>query len=179
MNKILCALLIGLLFIGSGCSQSGQVTTTEPPAATTSKPETKPAAQDSPVLKLVKTDVAWKQQLSEDQYYILRQKGTERAGTGKYLNHKEEGLYHCVGCSLPLFKSDAKFKSGTGWPSFYEPIDANYVLEIKDNSHGMVRTEIVCARCDGHLGHVFDDGPQPTGLRYCVNGNILEFKGKP
>lgn len=181
MNKLLCSLLIGLLFISSSCSQSGQVTTTEQstsptPSANATKPAT---AQKGPVQKLLKTDAAWKKQLSEQEYYILRQKGTERAGTGKYLNNKEEGLYHCVGCLLPLFTSESKFKSGSGWPSFFEPFDPTYVLEVKDNSHGMVRTEIVCGRCNGHLGHVFDDGPKPTGLRYCVNGDILEFREKP
>jgi len=176
MSKLFCSLILVLVFIVSGCSQSGKVSTTDQDSTTKT---TKTTNQKDAVQKLVKTDAAWKSQLSDDEYYILRKKGTERAGTGKYLDNKEKGVYHCVGCSLPLFTSDSKFKSGTGWPSFYEPYDARYVLEVADNSHGMVRNEIVCARCDGHLGHVFDDGPKPTGLRYCVNGNILEFEEQP
>jgi len=178
MNKLICILFIGFLFIGSSCSQSGQVRSVEQPTPATTTSTADPSVK-SDVQKLLKTEAAWKKQLTEEQYYILREKGTERPGTGKYLDNKENGTYHCVGCLLPLFTSDSKFKSGTGWPSFFEPYDPTYVLNIEDKTHGMVRTEIVCARCNGHLGHVFTDGPKPTGLRYCVNGNILEFKAKP
>lgn len=174
MHKLFSIIILGLLFVSTSCSQSGQVQTKEQPVSTT-----QPTTEKTAVQKLLKTEAAWRKQLSEQEYYILREKGTERPGTGKYLNNKAEGLYHCVGCMLPLFTSDSKFKSGTGWPSFYDVFDATYVLEVDDSSHGMTRTEIVCGRCNGHLGHVFDDGPKPTGLRYCVNGNILEFKAKP
>lgn len=125
-----------------------------------------------------KSDEYWKEKLSEEEYRILRRKGTERAGTGKYLDNKEEGIYKCAGCGKPLFRSEHKFKSGSGWPSFYKPIDVENVDEQTDRSHGMVRTEVLCSDCGGHLGHVFNDGPKPTGLRYCINSISLDFKKK-
>ena len=117
----------------------------------------------------------WKEELSEDEFYILRKKGTERAFTGEYWDNKKEGIYLCAACDLPLFDSKTKFRSGTGWPSFYIPKYANTVDEESDNSFGMIRTEVLCARCGGHLGHVFPDGPAPTGLRYCINSVSLSF----
>ena len=135
----------------------------------------KPAAKDEEITKVTKTAEEWKKTLDAKEYHVLREKGTERAYTGRYWDNHEKGTYSCAGCGLELFSSDAKFESGTGWPSFFQPLKANRVTEIKDASHGMVRTEVVCARCDGHLGHVFDDGPKPTGLRYCMNGTALKF----
>lgn len=126
--------------------------------------------------KIKKTDAEWKAELTPEQYRVLREKGTERAFTGKYNIHKEKGMYVCAGCNSPLFSSDTKFDSGCGWPSFYEAIDKEKIKEVRDISFGMIRTEIICAKCDGHLGHVFDDGPKPTGLRYCVNSLSIDFK---
>ena len=126
-----------------------------------------------PVVRL--SEEEWKKRLTEEGFRILRRSGTERAGCGTLLDNKRDGLYTCAGCTLPLFASDAKFTSGTGWPSFFKPVAAHNIEEVKDTSHDMVRTEIRCARCEGHLGHVFRDGPEPTGLRYCLNSASLEF----
>ena len=118
----------------------------------------------------------WKEELSEEQYHVLREKGTERPFTGEYLNHKKDGKYTCAACGNPLFDSNTKFDSGSGWPSFYDVIDQGNVKLIKDSSMGMIRTEVVCANCEGHLGHVFDDGPEETGMRYCINSVSLGFE---
>ena len=118
----------------------------------------------------------WKRTLSPQQYEVLRRRGTERPFAGKYHNSKEKGVYRCAGCGSPLFDSETKFDSGTGWPSYYRPIAEGAVDTDEDRSHGMVRTEVVCARCGGHLGHVFPDGPKPTGLRYCINSAALDFE---
>jgi peptide-methionine (R)-S-oxide reductase len=126
--------------------------------------------------KITKTEEEWKQQLSPEQFHVARKAGTEPAFTGKYWDTKEKGTYNCVCCGAPLFESDTKFNSGTGWPSFYKPVDPAAVAEHTDSTYGMVRTEARCAKCDAHLGHVFPDGPKPTGLRYCMNSASLDLK---
>ncbi|AXV14739.1 peptide-methionine (R)-S-oxide reductase [Neorhizobium sp. SOG26] len=126
--------------------------------------------------KVQKSDAEWREELSPEQYRILRQAGTERAFTGPFWNSKEKGLYRCAGCGEELFISDTKFDSGCGWPSYFEPAKPDAVTEHRDTTHGMIRTEVRCANCGGHLGHVFPDGPPPTGLRYCINGHAMTFE---
>ena len=136
---------------------------------------TPPDASLDPVRK---TEDEWRDQLSPEEYAVTRQAGTERAFTGRYWDKKDVGTYRCICCNLPLFRSDTKFDSGCGWPSFFEPLDGAHMVELEDNSYGMRRVEVRCKRCDAHLGHVFPDGPPPTGLRYCINSVSLDFEGQ-
>ena len=176
MIRILCIFGFSFFLLSSSCSQTQTV-----------KQESKEQNpvlvndnrfQDIKLTPVEMTEEEWKTILTKEEYRILRNKGTERAFTGRYWDNKTEGVYHCSGCQLPLFTSDTKFRSGTGWPSFYQPARADFVKEKADRSFGWNRVEILCAQCDGHLGHVFEDGPAPTGLRYCINGNVLDFVEK-
>ncbi len=164
-----------LLLLLASCSQPRS----SPPSA-----DVAPTTESSQVKKtddtrVTKTDDEWKRSLTPEQYAVLRQKDTERAFTGKYWNTKADGTYVCAGCGAELFTSADKFDSGCGWPSYTRAIEDGRVIEKIDESHGMVRTEVLCAKCGGHLGHVFDDGPAPTGQRYCINSASLDFKKKP
>jgi len=152
--KIITSALLLILFAASSCAQKNKKTETFP---------------------VVKSDAEWKKQLTAEQYSVSRKGGTERPFTGKYWDNHDKGTYTCVSCGQELFSSVTKFESGTGWPSFYQPIKKHNVLEKTDKTLGMERTEVLCSRCGGHLGHVFNDGPKPTGLRYCMNSASLDF----
>ena len=154
-------------------------------SSTTSTPSANASAEDEhereyppeePLEKVERSEREWREKLTERQFRILREEGTERRGSGKLLRNKAEGVYKCAGCDLPLYHSRTKYDSGTGWPSFYRAIDPNHVGTRNDRRFGMVRTEVHCARCGGHLGHVFEDGPEPTGLRHCINSAALTFE---
>ncbi len=176
MRKQAWLLLLLTAFTGVSCSysQPGSAATTKKPAMTDNKTNPVYNRQDSSKVNISEDE--WKKILPADVYYIARQKGTERPWTSKFENFKEVGTYYCAACGNALFKSDTKFESGCGWPSFYEPISKGAIIYTPDHSHGMTRTEVQCGRCKAHLGHVFDDGPPPTGLRYCINGVILDFE---
>lgn len=176
MNATLAAVLLALAMVsfwlsGAGRAQKAPPVSQENAVTASSHPRVVPDAHDRVVL----SDAEWKQILTAEQYRILRQKGTERAFSGAYWNTHDRGTYVCAACALPLFSSQAKFDSGTGWPSYWQPIAPNAVTTERDWSWGMARTEVLCRRCGGHLGHVFEDGPKPTGLRYCMNAGALRF----
>jgi peptide-methionine (R)-S-oxide reductase len=164
-SKIL--LLLAMLMISTlGACQSGP------------KEKATPTAKANMTYNIKKSEADWRKELTPEQYKVMRDKGTERAFSGKYNKHKEEGVYTCAACGQELFSSETKFDSGTGWPSYYKPISKQAVAEVTDTEYGMVRTEVVCSNCGGHLGHVFNDGPKPTGLRYCLNSVSLDFVKK-
>jgi peptide-methionine (R)-S-oxide reductase len=177
-NKCLYAALMTmillLLMVATGCAYRN-----EAPAAAEKTGPIKVYSYESGGLimseKIVKSEAEWKKELTPEQFHVLREKGTELAGTGKYANHHEQGIYRCAGCGLGLFRSEDKYESGTGWPSFFAPIHPDNITTAADNSLFSKRTEVLCRRCGGHLGHVFDDGPKPTGLRYCMNSAALDF----
>jgi peptide-methionine (R)-S-oxide reductase len=160
-NFVLIIIALGFF----ACNGNSQNNTSNNPKPTSTMSE-----------KIEKSDEEWKKVLSPQQYEVLREKGTEMPYSGKYYLHKEKGTYICAACGAELFRSDTKFDAGCGWPSFSDVVDSSRVVYTKDKSHGMIRTEITCAKCGGHLGHIFDDGPAPTGLRYCINSVSIEFK---
>ena len=176
MKRILLYMAILLLgFASQQCSYS-QATTPKKASMNTDKKDKHAAYSRTDTSKLNLSDEEWKKVLPAEIYNIARLKGTERPGTSEFEHSKEKGTYYCAACGNALFLSDTKFESGCGWPSFYQPVSKSSIIYSPDNTHGMVRTEVMCGRCKAHLGHVFEDGPPPTGLRYCINGVVLDFE---
>ncbi|MEY3946211.1 MAG: peptide-methionine (R)-S-oxide reductase MsrB [Bacteroidota bacterium] len=173
-TRIGSLLFISIVLISCGQAQVNKTKI----APTMSENKNNPAFSRKNEEKVEMPEEKWKEVLTPEQYYIARQKGTERPWTSKFEKFDEKGTYYCAACGNSLFQSNTKFDSGCGWPSFFEPITKKSIVYLPDNSHGMKRTEVQCGRCKAHLGHVFDDGPPPTGLRYCINGVILGFEGK-
>lgn len=173
-------LLIALVFAGAVVWVVAQTPAPKDSAAggTVTPASAAPPSTNSVPEKIVKSEEEWQKLLTPEQFRVCRKKGTERAFTGSYWNLHDDGIYQCVACGLPLFSSDTKFESGTGWPSFWTPISTNFVGTLEDSSFFMRRVEVHCARCQAHLGHVFPDGPKPTGLRYCINSVSLKFEKK-
>lgn len=173
MHRIFLALVLMTCFTMNACLQSSSKVDTHHPVKTGETTFVDERGQKVDIIN--KPDVEWKAELDDMTYHVMREEGTERPYSGKYNDNKKEGVYTCNACKLPLFSSNTKFESGTGWPSFYQPIDKTHVMEVTDRALGMTRVEVICHRCGGHLGHVFDDGPKPTGLRYCMNSVSLDF----
>ena len=172
INVIYITIALLVLSILQGCNNENNKNNTEK----MNNEKKNPVYSRNDSSKVVMKEEDWKDILSPDVYYVARQKGTERPYSSKFETMKDVGTYYCAACGNALFKSDTKFESGCGWPSFYEPISKGSIIYLPDNSHGMTRTEVECGRCKSHLGHVFDDGPKPTGLRYCINGVVLDFE---